>query len=82
MRLLVIILGLALAASAATYARYGSLDPCDWLVEDTAAADGMPRLMAQARVRAAFLLDGITDPSPGQCVRAWWTVRSEGTSAE
>jgi len=77
----VIALALAVAASVATYARYRSLIPCDWLESDMMRETGLPRLVAQARISAAFLLDGITEPDPGQCLRAWWELKAEGAAA-
>ncbi len=81
MKVLVLILGLAGAAAVATVVRYGSLDPCAWLDHDTAELTGLPRLVAQAQVRAAFLLDGITDPTPGECLTAWWDLKANDAKA-
>lgn len=81
MKLLVLVLGLAGAAAVATLVRYGSLEPCDWLDQDTAKETGLPRVVAQARVRAAFLLDGITDPTSGECLTAWWDLKANGAAA-
>lgn len=69
------------AAVAATFWRYGSLDPCTWLERDTVKKTGLPQLVAQARIRAEFLLDGITAPDAGQCLTAWWDLRAEDASA-
>ena len=80
MRVLVIVLVLAGAAAVATMVRYGSLLPCDWLDHDTAKETGLPRVVAQAQVRAAFLLEGITDPTPGECLTAWWDLKADGAT--
>lgn len=74
-----IVVVLALAACGATYVRYESLHPCDWLEQDMAADQGMPRLIAKARIQAEFLLQGITEPSAYQCLSGWWKVRAERT---
>ena len=81
MRYLGLALALIVAAVAATFWRYGSLNPCDWLERDTAQASGLPYLVAQARIRAEFLLDGITEPDGGQCLTAWWDLRAETATA-
>ena len=81
MRVLVILLCLAGAAAAATMVRYGSLQPCDWLDQDAAKETGLPRVVAQAQIRAAFLLEGIADPTPGDCLTAWWDLKADGATA-
>lgn len=68
---------LALAAGGATYARYGSFDPCDWMEQDLAARSDLPRLVVRARIQAMFLMDGIADPDLRQCTLAWWRTRRE-----
>jgi hypothetical protein len=70
--------GLLIAASAATYVQYQSLHPCDWMEQDLAEQSGFPRLVVEARIRAAFLLDGITDPGPYDCLTEWWALRQDG----
>ncbi len=81
MKILVLVLALLGAAGIATVVRYGSLDPCVWLDNDTASASDLPRLVAQAQVRAMFLLDGIADPTPGDCLTAWWDLKANGATA-
>jgi len=81
MKMLVLVLVLAGAAAGATMVRYGSLHPCAWLDHDTAEATGLPRLVAQAQVRAQFLLEGITDPTPGECLTAWWDLKASDAKA-
>ncbi len=78
MKYLVILLALLISGSLATYVRYESLDPCVWMEQDLSAANGLPLLVVQARIRAEFLLDGITEPAPNDCLMAWWDLRSEG----
>ena len=58
-RFAVIVAGLLVVAVIATYARYESLDPCDWLEADMLAKSDLPRLVIEARIQARFLLDGI-----------------------
>ena len=82
MRYALLVLGLALAATVATYVRYESLDPCDWMEHDLADQTGLPRVVVEARIRAGFLLDGITEPGPGDCLLEWWEWRSEGLPEE
>lgn len=67
---------LLVAASAATYVRYESFDPCDWLEQDMLET-GYPRVVVSARVRTLFLFRGITDPTVSDCLSAWWRYRSE-----
>ena len=81
MKILVIVLALLGAAGIATLVRYGSLDPCVWLDRDTASASDLPDLVAQAQVRAKFLLDGITTPTAGDCLIAWWDLKANGAAA-
>jgi len=80
MKYALIAMGLAVAASAATYARYESLDPCDWMARDMVQQSGLPLFIIEAQIRAAFLLDGITDPTPYECLSEWWKVRADGAS--
>ena len=81
MKILVLVLALVGAAGIATVVRYGSVHPCVWLDQDTASETGLPDLLAQARVRAAFLLDGITEPSAANCLTAWWDLKANGAKA-
>ena len=73
---------LALAAAGATWYRYQSFSPCDWMAQDLEAQTGMPSLVVQARIKAYFLLDGVTDPGAMECLFAWWDVRQEGLPPE
>ena len=36
MKFVLIVIGLAVAATIATYVRYESLNPCDWMAQDLA----------------------------------------------
>jgi len=72
-----IFLILILAAGVATYGRYQSLDPCVWLEKDMVAASEMPEIWVEARIRARFLLDGITSPTASECLQGWWSFRAE-----
>ena len=68
---------LLIAAVVATYARYQSLDPCDWMMRDLTESSSLPDIVVEARVRSAFLLDGITEPMSTDCLTGWWQLRSE-----
>ena len=67
----------AIAATAATYFRYQSFDPCNWMAQDMAQHTGLPLVVMEGRVKAAFLVRGITQPGPQECVIAWWTERAD-----
>ncbi len=58
MKFVLIVIGIAIAATIATYARYGSLNPCDWMERDLARQTGLPPMVVRVRIGAAFLLDG------------------------
>ena len=77
MKSFVVLTGLLIAAVVATYARYQSLDPCDWMMRDLAESSNLPGIVVAARVRSAFLLDGITEPTATDCLSGWWRLRSE-----
>jgi hypothetical protein len=79
---LIAALAAALAAAAATWARYESFSPCDWMEHDLAASTGLPRLVVTARVRAQFLIEGVTDPDMTRCILAWWRFRADGLPAD
>ncbi len=78
MKVLVIVLLLILAAAAATFIKYRSFSPCDWMEHDLVEDTGFPPIAIQARIRAYFLLQGIVDPDPAECLLEWWKVRREG----
>ena len=67
-----------LLAVIATYARYESLSPCDWMEQDLAGQSDLPLIVIQGRIRANFLLRGIANPGAYDCVLAWWKFRAEG----
>lgn len=77
MKYVVIAVGLAIAASVATYVRYGSLDPCVWIEKDMAAGSNLPLIVIQAEIKARFLLQGYTDPGFYDCLELWWELRAE-----
>jgi hypothetical protein len=68
----------AFAATAATYVRYQSFDACEWIAMDMAKRTSLPVMVWRGRVRAEFLLRGITDPDAADCVLAWWQERADG----
>ena len=77
MRVLLLIVILIGAAALATFARYQSLHPCDWLERDMIAASEMPEIWVIARLRARFLMEGITEPGMLDCLDGWWSFRIE-----
>ena len=77
MKTLLVVVVLLGAAVVATFVRYESLDPCDWIMRDFGEASGLPPLVAQARMRAGFLMQGITEPTAYDCLMEWWRRRSE-----
>jgi len=70
---------IAVVLVVATLIRYQSLDPCDWLARDMADKEGLTVAMAEAKVRAGFLLGGIVQPDVDDCLLEWWAFR--GNSA-
>ena len=78
MRFIITIAGLLVVGVIATYARYESLHPCDWMVHDLAADSALPRMAVELQISAAFLLEGITEPDAGDCLVKWWDWRREG----
>ena len=82
MRYLGIAAALVVAAAIATFARYESFDPCDWLEQDMARSLGMPMVVAQARIRATFMFSGIVEPDTYDCLGAWWHLKAEGLPEE
>jgi len=77
-RFAVIVAGLLLVAAIATYGRYESLDPCEWMKRDLTAQSGLPPMAVELQISAGFLLDGITAPDAGDCLVKWWEWRREG----
>ncbi len=82
MKTLAILVAMVTAASAATYARYESFDPCIWMEQDLAADSGLPVVVTRARIQAEFLLRGIADPDAADCLFAWWEFRADGLQAK
>ena len=66
MRWILLFLVLLVAALGATFAGYGSLSPCRWLVVDTVAHTGLPESVASARARADMALHGDIDRLRGR----------------
>ena len=75
---LLVILVLIIAGTVATYVRYGSFSPCDWMEQDLTAQSALPRIVIQGRIKAEFLIHAITDPTSYQCIQAWWELRRDG----
>ncbi len=80
MKYLAVAFMIVLMAVGATYYRYQSLSPCDWIERDLILQTGLPELVIQAKIKAEFLLQGIAEPSPSQCLVEWWRVRRESIS--
>jgi len=78
MKYITVLVVLVVAAGAATFVRYESFSPCDWLEHDMVQQSGLPLIAVQAQIRASFLLDGVTEPSAGQCLDKWWQFRRDG----
>ncbi len=76
-----LVIGLIAACVIATYVRYGSLHPCDWLQKDMMAESDMPEIWVETRIRMRFFLDGITEPTARDCLEGWWTFRVEEIEA-
>ena len=81
-RFVVIVAGLLIVAAIATFARYESLHPCDWMEHDLAAESNLPQVAVELQISAAFLLEGIIEPSAGDCLVKWWDWRREGLPLE
>lgn len=81
MKYLVLVAAAVVAAVIATLVRYESLHPCDWLEQDVAARLGVPPLVAEAKLRAEFLVSGVTEPAAGDCLTAWWDFKANGELA-
>ncbi len=80
MRMALVTLGVLVAAAAATLVRYGSLDPCVWLETDLIEDSILPPAAVRLQIQAAFLVDGVTDPGPLDCLLKWWVRRGEELS--
>lgn len=71
-----------IAATIATYSRYESFDPCVWMEQDMAHQSRLPRVVMQGRIRADFLIQGVSNPDRYQCLTAWWKFRANGGVAQ
>jgi hypothetical protein len=67
----------AVAATVATYFRYHSFDPCNWMAQDMARHTGLPTVVTSGKIKADFLVRGITQPEMAECVLAWWRERAD-----
>lgn len=82
MKYLIVVFGLIAIAAAATYLRYQSFSPCDWIETDLMEDSGQPQIVVQSRIQAHFLLNGIVDPDFGECLLGWWEFRLDGLAEE
>ncbi|MEL0107797.1 MAG: hypothetical protein VW802_12730 [Rhodospirillaceae bacterium] len=74
----IIIVGILIFGSAATYYRYESFSPCIWMEKDLSKQTGLPTIVVQGQVKAKFLLDGVVNPTRTQCLRMWWKLKADG----
>ncbi len=73
-----LLLVLLVVATAATFVQYRSLHPCDWLRVDAGRQSQLPEQLLRARLRGLFLLRGVVEPGPVDCLTEWWRVRQRG----
>ena len=78
MKAVAVVAFLALAAMGATYWRYQSLHPCDWMERDLVRSSDLPQVVVAMQIRAEFLLEGIASPNAYQCLLKWWELRRDG----
>ncbi len=76
MKTLFVAAALLVAATVATYAHYGSFHPCAWLEQDIARKDEMVIIVARAKIRANFLVDGVASPDASDCLFGWWDFKT------
>ena len=74
---IILVIGIAIFGSGATYGRYGNFDPCDWTAQDQADATLIPKIVWEGRLKAKFLVKGIARPTFSDCMLAWWESRAE-----
>ncbi|MEM7170504.1 MAG: hypothetical protein AAF530_10050 [Pseudomonadota bacterium] len=82
MKSVVTLLVLIALAVGATYWRYHSFDPCEWLKQDMMATSEMPGLVIEGQIRGEFLLDGIAEPGFMDCLKKWWNFKAAETPAK
>ena len=39
---------------------------------------GLPPVVAQAQIRATFMVNGIVEPDAYDCLRHWWRFKADG----
>ena len=66
---------LAGLAFIATWQRYGSLDPCEWTIQDETKSSSLSESLVRSRIRIKFLFEGIVNPDFGECIWGWWAFR-------
>ena len=74
---IILVIGLAIFGSGATYGRYGNFDPCDWTAQDQADSTFIPKIVWTGRLKAKFLANGIAQPTFSDCMFAWWESRAD-----
>ncbi|MEE8507122.1 MAG: hypothetical protein V3S40_12995 [Kiloniellales bacterium] len=73
-----IAVALIAVAVGGTLFRYGSFHPCEWLEQDVMRTSGLPPVVAQAQIRATFMVNGIVEPDAYDCLRHWWRFKADG----
>jgi len=77
MRVFILVFALSAVGVAATFARYGSLHPCDWLRQDMTAASILPESLVRGQIRLRSFLEGTIEPDALDCLEWWWSFRSK-----
>jgi hypothetical protein len=74
---IILVIGIGIFASGATYGRYGNFDPCDWTAQDQAESTSIPKIVWAGRLKAKFLVKGVGQPTFSDCMLAWWGSRAD-----
>jgi hypothetical protein len=74
---ILLLIVVAIFAAGATFGRYGNFNPCDWTAQDQADTTAVPKLFWEGRIKAKFLLKGITEPTFSECMLVWWESRAD-----
>ena len=72
LKIAVLVIGMV---AVGVFIRYGSADPCDWLVHDMSAKSGMPKLVIDGILLAQFRGD---EPTIGTCASRWVDLHING----
>lgn len=77
LKTLIVLALLVVVGGGATWVRYKSFDPCAWMQKEIGESFALSDLIVSARIKATFLLNGVTDPTLKQCLYTWWNYRFE-----